>query len=780
MFRLQKFFFGLSSPQSKDRKRRRQIRRRALAYAPTLDPLEDRTLLSITNVLVTNPAMDTSVNDTKSNTALVLGAGNNIVVAYNDADMAHANQPDVHLGRIPVTLNSIPMIASLSQTSAVEGEAGISLTVSGSLFTSSSVVDWNGNAVPTRFVSSTQLTASISSSLLASPGTFPVTVVNPPPGGGTSNTINFTVTVNAVPVLSILSPTSAVQGSASFFLTVNGSAFTDRSVVRWNGNAVATTFVSSTKLTASISTSLQAVVGTFPVTVFNPLPDGGTSNAINFTVTINPVPVITSLSQTSAFAGAAPFSLTVNGSSFISSSVVDWNGSSVATTFVNSTQLTASISVSLLLAVGTFPVTVFNPSPGGGTSIAINFTVSALPVPVIASLSATSAVEGAASISLTVNGSSFVNSSVVRWNGNSVPTAFVNSTQLTASISTRLLADEGTSPVTVFSPQPGGGTSNAITFTIQDASLSAVTGAMITATQGRQFSAPVATFTDGNAAPMPLDFTVTITWGDGQSSAGVPRTSSTGNFDIIGIHTYTAQGRYTVSIAIADDGGSLGNATSTAHVASTMPPPHCLATAAGVFSHSPEYFSDFVTNEYMTLLNRMPDGPGLAGWVNAMANGTRAEQIEAAFVSSPEYIQAHGGVGSTWVRALYHDLLQRTPSDAEVQGWLQALGNGTSAAAAATIFSTSPERETIRVQSDYMKYLGRTASPSEVSGWLNDLLDRTMTNEGIIADFVGSLEYWQKHFSNNVDWLYGAYNDFLNRTPDSPGLNAFLNTLQNC
>jgi hypothetical protein len=54
-----------------------------------LELLEERNLLSITNVLVNNPAEDTiPMQDTQSESAIVLGAGSNVVVAYNDTGSA--------------------------------------------------------------------------------------------------------------------------------------------------------------------------------------------------------------------------------------------------------------------------------------------------------------------------------------------------------------------------------------------------------------------------------------------------------------------------------------------------------------------------------------------------------------------------------------------------------------------------------------------------------------------------------------------------------------------
>ena len=188
-------------------------------------------------------------------------------------------------------------------------------------------------------------------------------------GGGTPP-----VTDNPVPTLTSISPTSTAVGGAAFALTVNGSNFISGSVVRWNGSGRATTFVSSAQLTATILASDITAAGTAQVTVFNPTPGGGTSAASTFTIG-NPVPTLTSLSPTSAAAGGAAFTLTVNGSNFISGSVVRWNGSGRATTFVGNTQLTAAILAGDIANAGTAQVTVFNPAPGGGTSSPLTFTV---------------------------------------------------------------------------------------------------------------------------------------------------------------------------------------------------------------------------------------------------------------------------------------------------------------------------------------------------------------------------------------------------------------------
>jgi len=90
----------------------------------------------------------------------------------------------------------------------------------------------------------------------------------------------------------------------------------------------------------------------------------------------NPVPTLSGISPLSAFMHTAAFTLTVNGSNFVTGSVVRWNGASRTTTFVSATKLTAAIPATDIAHNGTFNVTVFNSTPGGGTSNAKTFTVS--------------------------------------------------------------------------------------------------------------------------------------------------------------------------------------------------------------------------------------------------------------------------------------------------------------------------------------------------------------------------------------------------------------------
>jgi hypothetical protein len=144
--------------------------------------------------------------------------------------------------------------------------------------------------------------------------------------------------------------------------------------VRFNGSDRTTTFVSATQLTAQITAADVAVAGTPSITVFNPAPGGGTSAVQTLTIN-NPLPTVTTLAPDRILEGSAAFVLTINGANFVNSSVVQWNGQNRTTSFVSSTQLTAQIAASDVAAAGTANLTVSSPSPGGGTSNPVTFSI---------------------------------------------------------------------------------------------------------------------------------------------------------------------------------------------------------------------------------------------------------------------------------------------------------------------------------------------------------------------------------------------------------------------
>jgi len=380
-------------------------------------------------------------------------------------------------GLLPAQTNPLPQLCAWSEgwgccgygwctqftpAQFTAGDGELTLAVYGYGFISSSVVRWNGVSRPTTYISGNEVRASISAADTVVAAIVRITVYNAPPGGGPSNTVNYTIN-NPTPSITLLVPSSATAGAAGFTLAVYGSGFLTSSVVNWNGSTRPTTFVNIGQLNASVGAADIAAAGTAEVSVFHPPPGGGTANA-NFTVG-NPKPTLTSLSPTSVTAGSSGLTLTVNGAGFVSSSVVRWKRTDRPTTFVSGTQLQAAIPASDIVTAGTADVTVSNPTPAGGESSAVTFAINN-PVPTLTSVSPSTAVAGEASFTLTVGGTGFVSNSVVRWNGSDRSTTFVSSTQMRASIGSSDIREVGDNVVMVFNPPPGGGTSNPVLFSV--------------------------------------------------------------------------------------------------------------------------------------------------------------------------------------------------------------------------------------------------------------------------------------------------------------------------
>ena len=419
-----------------------------------------------------------------ASTAVVKWAGTALTTTYVSSTQVTASVGDTQLGTagtpaIAVTNGTGPTTSpsgttfavngptatSLSVTSAIAGSSSFPITVTGTNFvsgTNASVVMWGSTPLATTYVSATQVTATVTSTVLATTAGSPisVTVVN---GSATpaSSGIDFTV---SGPTITLMSPTSAAAGGASFTLTVAGSNFNSTSVVYWNATALATVgSTTSAQITATVTNALLASAGSQTITVQNGSA-AATSNTGTFTVN---GPTLTGLSATSAPAGTSSLTLTVYGTNFVtggsSPSQVYWGTTGLTTTYVSATQLTVALTTQLATTVGSpISVTVQNgTNVSGSTTFAVND-------PVISSLGPVSTdPAGTSGFTLTITGTNFVNGvSTVLWNGAALATPIsISATQITVAVPTGDLALAGTPGVTV---QNGSATlaSNASTFTI--------------------------------------------------------------------------------------------------------------------------------------------------------------------------------------------------------------------------------------------------------------------------------------------------------------------------
>jgi hypothetical protein len=93
--------------------------------------------------------------------------------------------------------NPAPSLGSLAPSGSVAGSGSFTLTVRGGGFVPKSVVQWNGSTRPTTYVGATLLQAAVGAGDVAEVGAAQVVVVNPAPGGGTSNPLTFGITASA-------------------------------------------------------------------------------------------------------------------------------------------------------------------------------------------------------------------------------------------------------------------------------------------------------------------------------------------------------------------------------------------------------------------------------------------------------------------------------------------------------------------------------------------------------------------------------------------------------
>lgn len=349
-------------------------------------------------------------------------------------------------------------LTSLSPLSAVAGSGTTSLEAGGAGFVPGAKIVFGATELTTTFTSSTSLSATIPSSLLVTSGSMPVKVVNPPPGGGASTPISFTVTNPAASVQAI-NPSAAFVGSAPLQMTVNGSGFVAGSNVLFNGAALPTTYVSSSKLEANVPAASLGAAGDFPVAVSNPPPGGGVTAPVVFRVQY-PAPQPSSLAPSSAAAGAGPTNVVVTGIGFFITSQITFEGAPAATTYQDATHLKATLTAAQLASAGSIAVRVVNSAPGGGTSSALAFSVNN-GLPAISSLNPSSVASGSPDRTITITGSGFVPTSTAKSNGILVMTTYVSATKLSAVVPSNHLLNPGSVAITVTNPPPGGGTSAA-------------------------------------------------------------------------------------------------------------------------------------------------------------------------------------------------------------------------------------------------------------------------------------------------------------------------------
>jgi hypothetical protein len=285
-----------------------------------------------------------------------------------------------------VVNNPVPVLSSVAPNSGGRLQT-LDLVVTGVNFINGVTTLNMGTGITVNSLtvsSSTSLIANVTIGVNALVSSRNISVTNAVPGGGTSGTQPFTVT-NPVPVAVSMVPS---QGSrlqtldvsftgANFIAGVTGVDLGVGITV----NSV--TVVSSTSLSANITIGSAAATGVRNAYISNAAPGGGPSASLGFSV-INPPAVLSALSASSGKRGDV-LDVTFTGTGFISGVTTLDAGTGItvnSVTVQSSTSLKATVSISQSATPGVRSWTLTNPSPGGGISAQLSFSV-ALEVPTL-------------------------------------------------------------------------------------------------------------------------------------------------------------------------------------------------------------------------------------------------------------------------------------------------------------------------------------------------------------------------------------------------------------
>jgi len=183
--------------------------------------------------------------------------------------------------------NPVPEILSITPNDTLRGSNEITINIEGNRFVKSSTssirLPTADYGLSTVFVDNHHIQATISKDMLLKAGVFSLTIANPQPDGGISNSISLTVN-NPIPSITALEPAEAMAGTQSLILNIYGTGFFDDTTVYFGGAKKPTTYISNTKLQIGLISEDLKIPGQYEIMAHNLSPGGGNSNKVIFTV----------------------------------------------------------------------------------------------------------------------------------------------------------------------------------------------------------------------------------------------------------------------------------------------------------------------------------------------------------------------------------------------------------------------------------------------------------------------------------------------------------------
>ncbi len=651
------------------------------------------------------------------------------------------------------TYISVPTIAGVSPSSG-PNTGGTFITITGSEFASGATVTIGGTAATSVIVvSSTEITATTPAGVT---GAADVVETNPD-SGTVTDTDAFTYI--SVPTIAGVSPSSG-PNTGGTSITITGTEFGIGATVTIGGTAATNVIVvSSTEITA---TTPAGATGAANVVETNP-DAGGVTDTDGFTYIS--VPTITGVSPSSG-PSAGGTSITITGTEFSSGATVTVGGTAATNVVVvSSTETTATTPAG---ATGAADVVETNPDSGTVTDTS-GFTYTLAPT--ITSANSTTFTVGTSG-SFMVTSTGFPTVSLTETGALPADVTFVDNGNGTATLS-GIPQNLGAGPYTFSftvtahnsagpdAPQP-------FTLTVDQApAISSANNAsdivysagsfQVTATG---FPTPALTLTGTLPNGVVFDpatgilsgtpnnpksfgnFPLTITASNGigadATQSFVLQVSGIPSYAVTPHERYIAQvyldllGRVVDESGMANWSGQLDVGVAASEVVLEIE--QCSLN---------EYQTVVVEQLYQRYLRRPADATGLQTWVNFLDAGGTDEEVAANLIGSPEYFQNEGGgANSTFLKALYQDVLNR-PIDANAQTFFSnQLSQGISREAVALSVLTSTESYEDVVDAYYMAYLRRAADLSGLDYYIGQF-ENGATDQEVIASILGSNEFIQ-------------------------------------
>jgi hypothetical protein len=334
------------------------------------------------------------------------------------------------------------------------------------------------------------------------------------------------------------------------------------------------------------------------------------------------------------------------------------------------------------------------------------------------------------------------------------------------------------------------------TATVDDAPLTPVARS-VPFVAGQSLSRVVGSFADADPAGYAGLYTATIDWGDGTPTSPGTIAADGSGFDVTGNHTYATSGTRPITVTVRDTDGSSTVINSSAAIAE--PPLNALGRNFAVTGHKSfsgavatftdpdprtdrsKYTATIAWDDNTTSAGTITGSNpftvsgshtfGVFGGTHVVAvtvNDAPGGQDRTATVYDRVVDPPSQSPNGPYVYQLYQDLLGRTPDDAGLARWTNALDRGVSRQQVVAGITGSLEYRTRVVQQVYRTYLHRDADPRGLTTF-TAYLAAGGTVEGVQARVAASLEYAQLHGGTDAGFLGALYGDALGRAIDATG-----------